>query len=528
MRLTTTGKVVALILAAGLAIGAWRLSQQAGGGGFPGFGLKGAGSSGDSGSTVSGDQGILGRPLRVGVVTWPGYAGGIVANGGFKPSHDSIFYKNHKLLVEIVLMEDPDARAKAFARGGKDGVDIVWSTVDFWANELPGMIKGGVKAKAVMQVDWSQGGDAIVADRSIRRVEDLKGKKISLVTFTPSHWLLEYSLQNSSLSEADQKQIATSLVGKATTMDARSDFTAGKVDATVVWEPDVTEALKHRPGAHRLVSTETASNLIADLMVAREDFIAQHPDVIRAFVKGWLDGTEEANRHPDQVVKLLMENEPLYKELGEDATRKSLPTVKWADLPDNAKMFGLDGSEPLFDRIFRQAGTAWVRRGIITQPTTAASAKDDRFVRELYGAVPKEVRVKAPEPKFPATPPAAKKSQPAIVTKPVNIYFGSGSTALDQNGRQLLDQVATMAQTFSNAYVRVEGNTDSTGNPRANTRLSEQRAKAVVDHLVSRYHMNRSRFIAKGNGPNKPVASNSTEEGRSRNRRTDVSIVPKE
>jgi NitT/TauT family transport system substrate-binding protein len=389
------------------------------------------------------------------------------------------------------------------------------------------MQKGGVKAKAIMQVDWSQGGDAIVADRSIRRVEDLKGKKISLVTLTPSHWLLEYSLQNSSLSETDQKQISTSLVGKATTMDARSDFVAGKVDATVVWEPDVSEALKNRPGAHKLVSTETAANLIADLMVAQESFINEHPDVIRAFVAGWFDGTQEANRKPDQVVKLLMENEALYKELGEDATRASLPTVKWADLADNAKMFGLDGSEPMFDRIFRDASTAWVRRGIISQAVSPASAKDDQFVRELYGAIPKEVRVKAPEAKFPARPPREKQTQRGIMTKPVNIFFASGSTTLDPNGKQVLDQVATVAQTFSNAYIRVEGNTDSRGNTQQNIALSRQRAQGVVKYLTTRYRLNPSRFIAVGNGPNKPVASNATEGGRSRNRRTDVTVVPR-
>src|SRR6185369_14978500 len=88
-------------------------------------------------SPPSQSAGGLGRPLRVGVVTWPGYAGGIVANNGFKPNRECIYWKNHNLLVEFMLMEDVDARAKAFASGGQDGVDIVWSTVDFWANELP-------------------------------------------------------------------------------------------------------------------------------------------------------------------------------------------------------------------------------------------------------------------------------------------------------------------------------------------------------------------------------------------------------
>lgn len=335
---------------------------------------------------AGGDQGVLGRPLRVGVVTWPGYAGGIVANNGFKPIKDAIFWKNHRLLVEFLLMEDVDVRAKAFASGGKDGLDIVWSTVDFWANELPGLLQGGVKARAIMQVDWSRGGDAIVADQRIRRIEDLKGKKMSLALFTPSHWLLEYSLAHSSLSEAEQAQIVKELVGKNASPAARADFVAGQVDAAVVWEPDVSEALQKRAGAHILVSSKDVPNLIADVMVAREDFIQQHPDVIKAFVQGWLEGTAEATRNPDLVVKLLMANEPLYKDLGPEDTRKGLATVKWADLSDNTQMFGLDGSEPLFDRLFTQASQAWVKRGYIKAAVPPAQAKDDRFLKQLYGA----------------------------------------------------------------------------------------------------------------------------------------------
>lgn len=481
------------------------------------------------GFSADSEQGLLGRPLRVGVVTWPGYAGGITANNGFKPNKNSIFWKNHKLLVEFMLMEDVDARAKAFASGRNEGVDIVWSTVDFWANELPGFIKGGVKARAIMQVDWSRGGDAIVADQSIHRIEDLKGKRISLALFTPSHWLLEYSLENSSLDEAEQVKIVKNLVGKNASPDARIDFVSGKVDAAVVWEPDVTEALQKRSGSHILLSSKTAANLIADVMVAREDFIAQHPDVIKAFVQGWLDGTVEANRNNELAVKLLMENEPLYKDLGEQATREGLSTVKWADLADNTKMFGLDGSEPLFDRIFKQASRAWVTRGYISQTVLPADAKDDRFLKQIYAAVPKESRPEAQreEFKFPEKPPVEIVGASAIMTKPLNIYFATASSALDANAQQLLDQVALTGQTYSNAYLRVEGNTDSVGNAQRNLALSEARARAVVDYLVKRYSFNASRFIPKGNGPNKPVATNNTVEGRAKNRRTDIEVVAK-
>jgi len=521
MRLTAFGKIILLIIAIGVAVGGWRLWQKYSAGEL---GLPGTGSS----QALGRDQGILGRPLRVGIVTWPGYAGGITANNGFAPNKDCIYWNDHKLLVEFLLMEDVDARAKAFARGGKDGVDVVWSTVDFWANELPGFRKNGLNARTVMQVDWSRGGDAIVADRSITRIEDLKGKQISLALFTPSHWLLENSLRNSSLNEEEQTDIVKSLVGKNASPDARQDFVAGKVDACVVWEPDVTEALNKRQGSHILISSKTAANLIADLMVAREDFIREHPDVIKAFVAGWFDGTVEANRNPDKVVQLLMDNEPLYEDMGTEATRAQLSVVKWADLAENTAMFGLDGKKPLFDGIFQEASQAWVNRGYISAPVYASDAKDIKFLKQLYQETIKVSAVpKAEAPKFPTVAPAEKKTATPVMTKKVNIYFPSGSAALDENAKQVLDQIALIAQTYSNAYIRVEGNTDSVGNAGSNVKLSEARARAVVNYLINKYGFSSGRFIPKGNGPYKPVATNTTAEGRGKNRRTDIMIIPK-
>src|SRR5579862_2278314 len=293
MRIKPLGKLVIFILILGSVIGVYRW-----------WGGRAGGTGAGPNSAVSGDQGLLGRPLRVGVVYWPGYTGGIFANKGFHPNKDCIFWNNHKLLVEFVDIEDPDQANKAFAKGGPDGVDIVWSTVDYWANNSSSLAKQGLKAKAVMQVDWSQGGDAIVTDDSIRRVEDLAGKKIALVQFTPSHWLLEYNISNSSLSPDEQKRIMTNLVNSDSEEAARDAFDANRVPACVIWEPFVSEALKKRPGSHVLVSSATAAHLIADIMVAQDSFIKDHADVVQAFVAGWMDGAIEANRYQDKAVKL--------------------------------------------------------------------------------------------------------------------------------------------------------------------------------------------------------------------------------
>jgi NitT/TauT family transport system substrate-binding protein len=325
----------------------------------------------------------LNRPLIVGLVSWPGYAGGITANGGFQENMNSIFYKKYGLLVKFVLIEDIDARGKAFAKGGPEGVDVVWSTVDFWANELPQYVKGGLHPKAFLQVDWSRGGDAIVADQSIRTIEDLKGKKIALVQYTPSHWFLESMLKTSKLSEAEKDQIRKNLVFTQDVPSARAVFTSGKADAAVVWEPDVQEALK-RPNAHILVSSRDVPNLIADVMVAQQEFINAHPRTMEAFVRGWLDGVQEAKTHPDLAAQLLVNNEPLFKDLGLASTTESLNWVYWPDLADNAHMFGLDKQPPVFDPLFSEASQTWKALGAIDNVVAPEDAKDPAILERVY------------------------------------------------------------------------------------------------------------------------------------------------
>jgi outer membrane protein OmpA-like peptidoglycan-associated protein len=72
--------------------------------------------------------------------------------------------------------------------------------------------------------------------------------------------------------------------------------------------------------------------------------------------------------------------------------------------------------------------------------------------------------------------------------------------------------------------VQVSGHTDNVGSPADNLKLSNNRAKAVVDYLVSK-GIDIKRLTWKGYGETKPVADNKTEEGRALNRRTEFTIV---
>jgi outer membrane protein OmpA-like peptidoglycan-associated protein len=125
--------------------------------------------------------------------------------------------------------------------------------------------------------------------------------------------------------------------------------------------------------------------------------------------------------------------------------------------------------------------------------------------------------------------PAAEKQMVAVRDDRIElfqkIYFSSGKAAISSGSLRLLDQIAEILKSHPNVLkVRVDGHTDSRGNPAVNARLSRQRAEAVVRALVARGVL-RSRLEARGLGSSQPIAPNNTAAGRELNRRVELTIV---
>jgi outer membrane protein OmpA-like peptidoglycan-associated protein len=79
---------------------------------------------------------------------------------------------------------------------------------------------------------------------------------------------------------------------------------------------------------------------------------------------------------------------------------------------------------------------------------------------------------------------------------------------------------------YPTMQVQLEGHTDSTGDAAANKQLSVGRANAIRDLLVAA-GVDTSRITTAGHGADKPIASNDTDEGRAKNRRTELVVVKK-
>lgn len=104
-----------------------------------------------------------------------------------------------------------------------------------------------------------------------------------------------------------------------------------------------------------------------------------------------------------------------------------------------------------------------------------------------------------------------------------NVFFENNKAVLPKVSFSELDKLAVRLQK-SQMKIEIIGHTDDKGDEQKNQKLSEERAKAVVDYLVSK-NIKPERLFYKGAGSNKPIASNETEEGRQKNRRVEFVVV---
>lgn len=104
------------------------------------------------------------------------------------------------------------------------------------------------------------------------------------------------------------------------------------------------------------------------------------------------------------------------------------------------------------------------------------------------------------------------------------IYFETSKAVIQKKSDALINELATVALKCSDTKIKISGHTDSSGTYTMNQKLSENRAKAIVKRLKEK-NINENRLIAVGYGETKPIADNTTEEGKAKNRRIEFKII---
>jgi len=503
MKIKTSGKIVIGLLVVGILFG---LKVFFGDDLFPSKSFSGEGLSSEEMKEV----------IKIGVVTWGGYAGGQYFNEGFRPSKDSRFYKDYGILVEFKLIDDFNASREAFKTGE---IDLLWQTVDAFPTEVNGLSE--FSPKIIFQSDWSRGGDVIVVRRGINSINDLKGMKIAVAPMTPSHTFFLNMLESGGLSVAD-----VNVVQVANAMDAADLFKKNQVDAAVVWSPDDESCVEAVTGSKILLSTKTAGNIIADIFFVKEAFIESHREELSSLVEGWLRGASEINSSEDakrKAAKILSEG----LKQPEDFCYNAINNARLCTYGDNANFFNLTGKykgitgEDLYSKMTVSYTNAGFISGSVPKWREVSDPSIIRSITSLNGPGDAAEFQAAFEKK------EEDKITDAISSKKVTISFAFGSSNLDENAQYIIDkEFVDIAKGFSGAKIRIEGNTDNIGNASSNKILSEKRAQAVANYLIRVHNFDPNRITVIGNGPDKPVAENTTDEGRAKNRRTDFELIP--
>ncbi|RMD62768.1 MAG: taurine ABC transporter substrate-binding protein [Alphaproteobacteria bacterium] len=228
---------------------------------------------------------VVAKPFKLAHSTWVGYGPLFIAR-------DKGYFKEEGVDVELVNMEDVKIRFAALAAGR---IDALATTVD---TVLLYLKPGGPKYRYVFALDDSKGGDGVVADKSIKTIADLKGKKVAFTEGSVSQFYINVLLKQAGLSESDIEVV------NMTAGDAGSAFVTGRVDAAVTWEPWLTRG-KQSPHGHLLHDSSMSPGLITDVVVVPENVLKARAEEIKAIYRAWVRAVDFVKSNPDESYEIM-------------------------------------------------------------------------------------------------------------------------------------------------------------------------------------------------------------------------------
>ena len=455
--------------------------------------------------------------LTVIVNTWGGFAPLAYLNGGsLTPNPESRITKEFGINLTIKICDVFDDSRNTFKSGNGD---VVYVTVDALPVEMgAGSGMTAYNAQCFGQVDWSRGGDMIVVRKGINTVADLKGKTISVAEGTASNTLLIKTL------EANNMQMSDVILKKVTDgIESAKLYKASTVDAAVVWTPDGEDCVEQIAGTKILVGTNLAPFIIADGLLATKEFIEANKDLLVKFMTAWLTVNGEINNSETRKAEAAKAFAKAFN-VDEGFSLNGLNKVRLTTLGDNQNFFGLN---PTYigvtgEQLYSKMSIIYSDLRLTSKPIAWRSVSNTSIIEAIkLSGSDQEAEASI---KF-TTPTAELKNKAAISSKKIYINFATGAYLLTDDNKAIIDrEFASLAKDFAGFRIRIEGNTDATGDAQMNLALSGKRAQAVADYLIKEYKFDPNRFIVTGNGSKQAIANGVTGASEIY-RRTDFQFV---
>lgn len=446
------------------------------------------------------------NPVKISIDEWIGWQSLLDANGGLTTAPDSLNAKNG-VYVEYVVMNDASASSAALISGELQGAGY---TVNRYAFLQEKFDQAGLAVKMPFITNFSNGGDGIIARSGIVSVNDLVGKKIAVPRYSEAQTLVEWLLNNSSLTEAQRSKIRKDMVYFETPDDAAKAFFAGTVDAAATWEPYLTQAASSTD-SRILFDTSMSTNLILDGIVFRQDFLENNSE----FVVNWIDAALQARG----MYKVEFDNIrqlPMFELMSDAEIIDMANGANLATWTQNTKLLTDVGVT-----MYHDMAIVWEGLGEAAHPDKAKSAFTDEYLIQLkdkYEGQEEEI-----VDSF-ATGDIGMiiESPDALLSYSADIKFQLNSVNIQQESYAELDEFVKVAKVLDGVYIQIEGNASQRAEGVSEAQIvefSRLRAQSIANYFISK-GIPEERIIVIGNGDTNPI--NPDTPAAAENRRTEI------
>lgn len=301
------------------------------------------------------------KRIKLGVVTWIGY-------GPLYIAESLDLWKKYGLKVQLQNFTDPALLPGAVMGGALDGGFITY-------DQLVGQVAKGDTMRAVMPLDFSNGGDAVVATIDIKDISGVKGKKVAFAPLSPSDFLMAFALRSQGMKDADIEAIGAGPEAVPAAM------ASGQVKVGVTYEPMVSQITAMDGGKrfHVIYSSKQSPGLLSDVLVFTDKAMKTRPDMIKGVMRGYLDALEMIRTKPAESAKIIA------KALGitEAEVIEQQGTIHALPLPEMITAFTKSPAPESFYTACAAIADILEAKGQIPRKPACENTMDMRFLKAL-------------------------------------------------------------------------------------------------------------------------------------------------
>ncbi len=255
--------------------------------------------------------------LRIGTNVWTGYEPLYLARELGYLDKSSVRLVEHASATNVI-------------RDYRNGtIDAATLTLD----EVLLLAQHKEQPRIVLIMDFSNGGDALVAQADIHSLTDLKGSRIGVENTAMGAYMMKRTLDTANIKPNDVHMVSLSVD------QHERAFLKKEVDAVVTFEPVISKLLS--AGAKELFTSAGIPGEIVDVLIVREEYLKKNPHVVDELIHAWFLTLDYQAREPEKSITIMAQRQGISPEQFRDTLHK----LHIPDLQENLRQLG--GTPPL-------------------------------------------------------------------------------------------------------------------------------------------------------------------------------------